>query len=149
MTLRSLALLIVASAIPLPALAQVTVADAWVRGTVAGQRATGAFMKLVANDDVTLVAASSPAADRVELHEMKAEGGMMSMRAIERLPLPKGKAVELSPGGHHLMLMGLAKPVAAGDAIPIALTFEDRAGKRVTLDVVATARPLTEPGGRR
>ena len=138
------AALLVALAMPALAHAQVTISEAWVRGTVAGQRATGAFMKLVANDDVALVSAASPAAASVEIHEMKTEGGMMSMRQIERLPLAKGRTIVLSPGGHHLMLMGLAKSVAAGDKIPLALTFEDRNGKRVTIDVTATARPLTE-----
>lgn len=128
------------------ALAQVTVTDAWVRGTVAGQKITGAFMKLAPADDAALVSASSPIASSVEVHEMKHEGGVMKMRALERLPLAKGRVLALEPGGYHIMLVGLTKPVQAGDDVPIALTFEDRHGKRSVVDVVAKGRALTAGG---
>jgi copper(I)-binding protein len=147
MTPVRLAALLFAIALPITAHAQVTVSDAWVRGTVGGQRATGAFMKLVAGDDVALVGARSPVAATVEIHEMKMDGGTMRMRAVDRLPLEKGRAVELAPGGYHVMLMGLTKPVNPGDAVPITLTFEDRSGKRSTVEVSATVKPLTSGHG--
>jgi copper(I)-binding protein len=140
-------LLVAAPLVAAPALAQVTVSDAWVRGTVPGQRTTGAFMTLTASEDVALGAARTPLAGRGEVHEMKMDGGMMRMRAIDRLPVAKGAAVQLSSGGHHLMLMALVKPVAAGDTVPLSLTFEDRAGKRVTVDVLANVRPLAASHG--
>jgi copper(I)-binding protein len=143
-TMTSLALLI-SLTVPVPALAQVAVSDAWVRGTVAGQRATGAFMKLAAQRDVTLVAATSPLAASVELHEMKMDAGVMKMRAIDRLPLAKDASIELAPGGYHLMLMGLKEPAAAGASVPISLTFEERDGKRSTIEIVAPVRALTAP----
>jgi len=127
------------------ALAQVEISDAWVRGTVQGQHATGAFMKLVAARDLTLVAAASPVAKVVEVHEMKMDGNVMRMRAVERLPLPAGVSVELRPGGYHVMLMSLQRTMNAGDAVPITLTFEDNSGKRTSVEVKATVRPLT-PG---
>jgi copper(I)-binding protein len=79
----------------------------------------------------------------VELHEMKMDGGVMKMKAIERLPLPAGQTVALKPGGYHVMLMGLAQPLNAGDSIPVTLTFEDKAGKKQTLEVKAQVRSLT------
>ena len=82
----------------LPAAAQVTVTDAWVRGTVTGQKATGAFMQLKSAADTTLVGATSPAAKIVEIHEMKMEGGMMKMNAVDKLALPAGKAVDAEAG---------------------------------------------------
>ncbi len=88
-----------------PALAQVSVADPWVRGIVAGQRATGAFMTLTAQADTALVAAASPVAKIVEIHEMAMDGGMMKMRAVPKLDLKAGQAVVLKPGGYHVMLM--------------------------------------------
>ena len=69
--------LIVAAA---PAWAQVSVSQAWVRGTVQGQKATGAFMQLKSTDGATLVAAQSPVAGVVEIHEMKMENNVMKMR---------------------------------------------------------------------
>jgi periplasmic copper chaperone A len=128
------------------ALGQVTVSEAWVRGTVAGQKVTGAFMKLAPADDATLVSASSPIASSVEIHEMKHEGGVMKMRAVDRLPLAKGRVVALEPGGYHVMLVGLTKAVNAGDDVPIALTFEDRQGKRSVVEVVAKVRALAAGG---
>ncbi|MFO1308588.1 MAG: copper chaperone PCu(A)C [Burkholderiales bacterium] len=114
------------------ALAQVAVSDAWVRGTVAGQKATGAFMQLKADADVSLVGASSPVAGIVEIHEMKMDAGVMRMSAISALPLPAGKAVELKPGGYHVMLMALKAPLKEGDTVPVTLTFKDKDGKAST-----------------
>jgi copper(I)-binding protein len=100
-------------------------------------------MKVAATAETALVAASSPVARIVEIHEMKIEGGVMQMRAVDKLALPPGKPVELKPGGYHVMLMGLTQPIHAGDTVPITLTFEDKAGKRTSIDVKATVRPLT------
>ena len=60
----------------------VTVTNAWVRGTVAGQTASGAFMDLTSAADVVLLGAASPAAGVVELHEMSMDNGVMKMRAL-------------------------------------------------------------------
>jgi len=128
-----------------PAWADVTVADPWVRGTVPGQRATGAFMKLTSPTDSALVGASSPAAKTVEVHEMKMDGGMMKMRAVPEVPLPAGKPVALSPGGYHVMLMDLAQPLKEGDSVTVTLTFVDKDGRKTTQDVKAPVRALTAP----
>jgi hypothetical protein len=124
----------------------VTVTDPWVRGTVTGQKATGAFMQLKSPADTTLVAAASPVAKIVEIHEMKMEGSMMRMNAVDRLALPAGKAVDLKPGGYHVMLMDLVKPLKDGEIVPMQLTFEDKSGKRQTVEVKAAVRPLAASG---
>ena len=124
----------------------VAVADPWVRGTVTGQKATGAFMQLKSSADTALVAAASPVAKIVEIHEMKVEGGMMKMNAVDRLALPAGKPVDLKPGGYHVMLMDLVKPLKDGDTVPLQLTFEDKAGKKQTVEVKAVVRPLAASG---
>jgi periplasmic copper chaperone A len=129
-----------------PAFAQVAVSDAWVRGTVPGQMATGAFMQLKSPADATLVAAASPVAKVVEIHEMKMDGGVMKMAAIERLALPAGKPVELKPGGYHVMLMDLKQPLKEGETVPVTLTFEDKAGRKTTLEVKVPVRALTAGG---
>ena len=126
--------------------AQVSVSDAWVRGTVEGQKATGAFMQLKSPADTVLVAATSPVAKIVEIHEMKMEGGMMKMNAVDRLALPAGKAVDLKPGAYHVMLMDLVKPLKEGDTVALQLTFEDKAGKQQTVEVKAQVKALTTGG---
>ncbi len=126
------------------ATAQITVTDAWVRAVVPGQMATGAFMRVTAAADAALVGAASPAARIVEIHEMKMEGGVMRMSAIDRLPLPAGKAVDLKPGGYHVMLMDLAQPLKEGGTVPLTLNFVDKAGKAQKVEVRASVRSLTD-----
>lgn len=128
-----------------PSLAQVSVTDAWVRGTVPGQKATGAFMQLKSSADTTLVNATSPAAKVVEIHEMAMDGGVMRMRAIDKLALPAGKSVDLKPGGYHVMLMDLGTQLKAGDSVPVTLTFADKDGRKSTQEINVPVRALTAP----
>ena len=112
----------------LAAQAQVTVKDAWVRATVAQQKATGAFMQLQSAQDAKLISAQSPLAGVVEVHEMAMDGGVMKMRAVPSLALPAGKAVDLKPGGYHVMLMDLKLPLQKDTTIPLTLVFKDAKG---------------------
>ena len=112
----------------LPALAQTTVKDPWVRGTVAQQKATGAFFSITSANGGKLLSASSPAAGVVEIHEMLMDGSTMKMRAVTAIDLPPGKAVELKPGGYHVMLMDLKGPLAKDSTVPVTLVFKDAKG---------------------
>ena len=120
----------------------VNVEDAWVRGTVAQQKSTGAFMRLTAQKDVRLVSVSSPVAGVTEVHEMAMDKDVMRMRAVPALPLPAGKTVELKPGGYHVMLLDLKGAVKAGDNVPLTLVFEDAQAKRETLELQLPVRAL-------
>lgn len=120
--------------------AQTTVADAWVRGTVAQQKATGLFAQITSSQGGRLVSASSPAAGVVEIHEMKMEGDVMRMRAVTELALPAGQAVALKPGGYHVMLMDLKQPLKAGDSVPVTFVVEGLDKKRETIEVKAAVR---------
>jgi len=122
--------------------AQVKVEEPWVRATVPQQRVTGAFMKLTATEALRLVEARSPLAGNVEVHEMTMEGSVMKMRALAGLDLPAGKAVELKPGGYHVMLFDLKQQIKAGDSVPLTLVVVDAAGKRRNIEVAAPARAL-------
>lgn len=124
------------------ALAQTTVADPWVRGTVAQQQATGAFMKITSAQGGKLVAASSPAAGVVEIHEMSMSGNVMKMQAIPELALPAGKTVVLEPGGYHVMMMELKQQMKDGDIVPLTLVVEGKDGKRETIDIKAPVKAL-------
>jgi periplasmic copper chaperone A len=123
--------------------AQVVVSGAWVRGTAPAQKATGAFMTLQAEKDVKLVAASSPVAAVVEVHEMTMKDGVMRMRAIPSLALPAGQPVELKPGGYHIMLMELKQALVQGDSVAITLILEDSAKQRQQVSISAKVRALT------
>lgn len=114
----------------------VDVKDAWVRTSVQGQKATGAFMKLTAKDGAKLVAASSPVAGVTEVHEMKMEGDIMKMKAVAGgLDLPAGKTVELKPGGYHVMLMDLKAALPKDSTIPLTLVFKDAKGMESRLEL--------------
>ena len=123
--------------------AQVTIADPWVRTTVAQQKTTAAYMTITSLQGGKVVEASSPVAASAEVHEMKMDGGMMKMRAVDKVPIPAGKPVELKPGGYHVMLVDLVAPLKDGDTVPLKLTFEDKSGKKESVDVKAVVRPLT------
>ena len=79
-----------------------------------------------------LVGASSPAARKVEIHRSMSSGGMSSMQAQEKVALPAGGTVDFAPGGYHLMLVGLSKALAPGDAVPVTLIFAS--GARLQAD---------------
>ena len=124
------------------ALAEVTVTQPWVRGTVAPQKTTGAFMTLKSTNDAKLVAASSPAAKQVEIHEMAMVNNVMRMRPVAEIALPAGKDVALKPGGYHVMLMGIQHQLKQGDVVPITLTVREADGKTQTIEVQAQVRDL-------
>lgn len=122
------------------ALAQVDVRGAWARPAVPGQTGTGAFMTIVSKEGGRLVGAASAVAGVVEIHEMAMENNVMRMRAVPALDLPAGRAVELKPGGYHVMLLDLKQPLKAGDRVQVELRLETRDGKRVTQPVDVEVR---------
>lgn len=123
-TLALAAFLLLASA----ARAQgVTVHDAWVREPMGGRNVTGAFA-IVENPTATprsIVAASSDVSDKVELHEMKNEGGKMSMAMVKKVDVPAKGRLELKPGSFHVMLFDVKKKLTDGEKIKLTLTLDD------------------------
>jgi len=144
--MKRYAITLAALALAVCAQAQVSVKEPWVRATVPQQKSTGAFMQIVSAKDARLVEASSSAAGIVEIHEMVMAQDVMKMRAVEALALPAGKAVELKPGGYHVMLMDLKGQIKEGDMVPLTLVIEAKDGKRQTIEVKAPARPLNTAG---
>lgn len=122
----------------------VKVEDAWVRGTVAAQKASGAFMRLTPSANARLVAVQSPVAGVAEIHEMAMENDVMRMRQIPGLDLAAGRTTELKPGGYHVMLMDLKQQLKGGERVAITLVFEDDAKKRFTQEIQV---PVTALGG--
>jgi copper(I)-binding protein len=121
--------------------AEVTVKDAWVRGTVPVQTVTGAFMTVTSSTEAKIVGVKSPIAPMAEIHESTMTDGVNRMHEVQAVPLPAGKPVKLEPGGYHVMLMGLKKPVTQGQKVPLTLEIES-GGKRSKVEVQADVRPL-------
>ncbi|GAC1608482.1 MAG: copper chaperone PCu(A)C [Aquirhabdus sp.] len=128
--------------------AEVSVKDAWIRATVAPQKSTGAFMQLQSSSDVQIVDVQTAVAGVAEIHEMKMDNNIMKMRAIPQLILPAGKAVELKPGGYHVMLMDLKTQIKEGDTVIMTLTVEGKDKKREVIEVKAKARALNGAQGK-
>lgn len=104
-----------------------------------GNQANGAVFLVIENvgkTDDALLSALAHVSSKIEIHSMTMDGDVMKMRTVERLDLKASEKIEMKPGhGYHLMLMGLKKPLKAGDTFPMQLTFR-KAGKvqiRVTV----------------
>jgi copper(I)-binding protein len=125
-------LLIAATMFPpaAPAADPIRVIDPWARATLPGQRVGGVYMEIISPRDARLAGVSSPMAGTAEVHSMTMDGGTMRMRAVDTLDLPAGKPVKLAPGGYHVMLFDLKRPLVAGQKVPITLLIEET-GKRV------------------
>ncbi len=117
--------------------AQLGVDDAWVRLPAVSSRPGAAYFTVKGGADATsLLGVSSPAAVRTELHEMKHEGGMMTMTPLKDVAIPAGSTVKFEPGGKHVMLYDISPEVRAGGKIPLRLAFAN--GK--TIEVEAELR---------
>jgi len=127
---------------PAKAQSSITVDEPWARATVPQQKVSGAFMRLTAQRDARLLRVDTPIAGVVEIHEMKMDGDVMRMRAVNGLELPAKRTVELRPGGYHLMLMDLRQPLTAGQTISLQLTIENRDGTRERIEVQAQVRGM-------
>lgn len=114
--------------------------NAWVRSTTAGQNATGAYMKITAMVDGKIVGVRSDAAAMAELHEMRVDSSdVMRMRKLPDLVFTKGQTVEFSPGGYHVMLMGLKTPLEDGTPITLVFQFENANAQIEEVPVQLTA----------
>ena len=122
------------------AYAEVTISDAWARATRPAQKVGAAYMTLKSTQDAKLVKVDSPAAGTVEIHSMTMNDGVMKMRRLEELELSAGEPVKLAPGGFHLMLFDLAKPIKAGESVPFTLHFKDSAGNMSTVQTQAPVK---------
>lgn len=130
-----------------PDAAHVAAEGAWARASVAGQQATGAFVRLTAKEPLRLVGVRTPAAAVGEIHEMKMEGDVMRMRALDGLDLPAGQTVELKPGGLHLMFQQLKAPLQEGTQVPVTLVFQDAQGAESRLHLQVPVQRMAPKGG--
>ena len=115
-----------------------TASQAWARATAPGVDVGAVYMTIDggAKDD-ELVSASTARASMVHLHTVEDSGGVAKMRAVEGVPVPAGKRVVLAPKGTHVMLMGLAQPLVAGDSFAMTLKFAKAGEKTVNVSVRA------------
>jgi copper(I)-binding protein len=152
MVLRRLALAALVAILALPAFAldyklgAIEIGQPWTRATPPTAESGGGYLVLK-NTGTTpdrLIAVKSPAADRVEIHEMKMDGNIMRMREVEKgIEIPPGATVELKPGGFNVMFMGLKAPFAKEAKVPLTLVFE-KAGS-IDVDLMVQAMGAQAP----
>ncbi len=129
-----------------------TISGAFTRATLPNARVGGGFLTIVnsGTEADRLVAASTPVAGEVQLHEMKMDGDMMKMAELpDGIEIPAGATVILAPGGLHLMFMQLKQPLVEGTRVPVTLTFEKAGTVELELDVgsVGAKEPAMDHGG--
>lgn len=123
--------------IPVAAAQDVVIHNAWTRATVPGQQTAGIYLEIRSSSDAVLVGVQSARAKKAELHETRMESGVMKMRAVSKVALPAGKTVKFAPGGLHVMLSGLERPLAANETITLEVIVERGRGvaSRVNVEV--------------
>jgi periplasmic copper chaperone A len=116
--------------------AAVVVTSAWARATPPGSTVGVVYARLVADKTDELVSASTALAERAEVHVSMNEGGTMKMRPMAAVALPANEPVQLQPGGMHLMLINLHKPLQAGTSFAITLRFRSSQPLTVRVKVI-------------
>lgn len=123
-------------AVPKPALA---IADAWVAVAPQGAKVAPGFLTIgnTAAESDRIVAAASPRAGRIELHDTSADAKAKMRPVGQGIAVPAAGSVSLKQGGPHLMFMDIKEPFIAGQTIPVTLTFEKGGNIEVALSVRA------------
>lgn len=118
----------------------VKVDDAWVRATKPGQEVAAGYMTLTSSENTSLFKVESDDIGKVEIHSMSMNNGVMEMRMLDEVTLEQGKPYKLEPGGFHLMLFDIKKPLIAGSNVKFKLYFRNVAGKVSSLEVSTPIR---------
>jgi copper(I)-binding protein len=124
---------------------QLEIKAPWARATPGQAQNGAAYLTIVSPTTDRLTAVSSSVAKKAELHTMTTEGGVMRMRPLTAIDIPAGQTVTLSPGGTHIMLLGLTQPLREGQSFPLTLSF-DHAGQREVTVVIEKAGAMGPAG---
>lgn len=116
-------------------LGNVEIANPWARPSTG--KTGAAYFTLInhGTSDDTLLSVESDAAAKVQIHDMTMDGNIMRMRKLDELPLPAGQTVNVAPGGLHIMMIGLTRPLSQGDTIAMHLVFAKAGGIDVSVPV--------------
>jgi periplasmic copper chaperone A len=108
----------------------ISVEHPWARATPAGAKTGAAYLTLVNNGTSAdrLIRASTPMAEKVQVHQEIDDNGVMKMRELPVVEIGPGAALTFKPGGTHMMIIGLKQPLKKGQTFPLTLDFE-KAGK--------------------
>lgn len=123
----------------------ISIHDAWARALPPNAPSAAVYLQLHNHGAAdVLVAASTSAAEKTEVHSIVQEADVMKMRQLTHLDLPAGKALALAPGGLHLMLLGLKQPMIAGQSFPLELEFKQAGKQQVEVKILEQAPTALE-----
>jgi copper(I)-binding protein len=114
------------------------ITQAWSRATPGGAKIGGGYLTIENKGSAPdrLIGGSADIAGKVEVHEMAMNNGVMTMRPLDKgLTIEPGKTAKLAPGGYHLMMFDLKRPLKQGDKLPVTLEFEKAGKVTISLDV--------------
>jgi copper(I)-binding protein len=114
------------------------ITQAWTRATPGGAKIGGGYLTIENKGSAPdrLIGGSADISDKVQVHEMAMNNGVMTMRPLDNgLVIDPGKTVKLAPGGYHLMMFDLKSPLKQGDKVPVTLEFEKAGKVKLSLDV--------------
>lgn len=116
---------------------EVTIEDQWIKAADSGMSAAFGVLTNTGDSELTIVSATSPASERVELHEVVVDAaGATTMREKEGgFVVPAGSTLTLAPGHEHIMFMGLNGPLRTGSEVPVTLSFDDGSTTTFTAQV--------------
>jgi len=123
--------------------ATISVHQPWARASILASRPAAAYLTILNKDDrpVTLVALETPAAGRAEVHQTIKQGDFMKMVPAGPIEVPAGGSVHMEPGGYHVMLMDLERPIEKGETFTLTLHFANASP-------IAISVPVLGPGAR-
>jgi periplasmic copper chaperone A len=127
----------------------IAITQAWSRATPGGAQVASGYMTIKNNGPAAdrLLGGSTDVAAKVEVHEMATKDGVMTMREIEDgVPVAPGATVTLAPGGFHLMLVNVKKPLKQGDVVTVTLNFEKAGKKEVDFNVLGVGAKGPDKG---
>lgn len=122
---------------------EITTSEPWARTTAPGQTSGAVYLVITSQVEASIVAVSSSIAVRASFHSMVHENGVMKMRELEVLPLPAKQEIKLNPGGNHIMLDGLKRPLKEGDSVPLIFTIQLADQRREVVRLTAKVKSLT------
>lgn len=123
-------------------LGPINIFGAFTRATLPNAPVGGGFVTIenTGTEADRLVSVASPVSPNVQLHEMAMDGDVMKMRPLDGgVDIPAGETVTLSPGGTHIMFMGITQSFVEGETVPVTLTFEKAGTVELELQVMGPA----------
>jgi periplasmic copper chaperone A len=126
------------------------ITQAWSRATPGGATIAGGYLTIENKGAAPdrLIGGSADVSDKVQVHEMSMNNGVMTMRQLDKgLAIEPGKTVKLAPGGYHLMMLDLKSPLKQGDKVPVTLEFEKAGKVKLSLDVQGIGAQTPAGGG--